>query len=472
MTQPPLPNPASLFPGLGYFGATALDCIEMAWSSPVRGIRLTIPADGGQNVLNLMRLELLGPQGPLSWAGDVVAVAQSSVYQNDPGLGPQQLLQGRSIHTQPEPEPWWQATFAEDVPLRRLRLFNRGDRWGIRARHLRIALLIDGRWQTVHDPRGAQHALAVLQDCLACAGPVRVESSLPDLRQCLRAAIAERLRTLQLLPAGVPWRSVLTLVDIWGDSAPDEDDLTLLAAWMSQTSGLYPLLPLAGRLKTPAAVLALQSRLQEIAVAQGLGHFVITRHGIQRSYLLTHREAFLDGAQTLIARLEALDYQAVLAYGTLLGAVRDGALIPHDDDLDLLMPCRAGDQAGVAAEMTRLAERLRGFGYQVEQLLPQSLNMHVRDTALGVELDLFPCWQDATGRLHLHMEKMAIRPIDASLLLPPGQVRLHDRAMPAPADPQGFLLERYGAGWTVPNQFFEWPWPLSAPGGARTTDSH
>lgn len=452
----------TLFPGLGYFGTTSSDCIDISWNGHVRGVRITIPADGKTNVLNLTKLELHGPGGVLSWDEQDIELSQSSMYNADPRFGPAQLLQGRSIHSQPESQPWWQVLFTHDKELTRLRLYNRGDRWGIRARHLVIELLVGDHWMTLRDPRGAQHVLGILQDCMAIAAPVCSDGTMSDLRRNLLKQISDKLLSNQLHPSTVPWGSVLNLVDIWGNSSPDEQEMTLLAAWMTQASGLYPLLPLADRLKTPASILALQAGIQTIAASLGIGHFVITRHGIQRSYLLSHRDAFLDGAEKLMACLQGLGYEPMVSYGTLLGAVRDGSLIAHDDDLDLLMLCRATDQEAVAAEMTQVAAQLRTAGYQVEQLLPQSLNMHIRDNKLGIELDLFPCWRVEGGRVNLHMEKMVVRSIADHLVIPPSKVHLHGRELPAPADPHGFLLERYGADWTIPNQFFEWPWPLSS----------
>jgi hypothetical protein len=58
------------------------------------------------------------------------------------------------------------------------------------------------------------------------------------------------------------------------------------------------------------------------------------------------------------------------------------------------------------------------------------------------------------------MESMKVRGIDPAIVYPASQVQLCGRMMPAPADPEAYLEERYGAGWRISDQFFEWPWPL------------
>lgn len=452
---------STLFPGLGYFGATNSDCINIPLKNKIQGIRICIPAGYASNLLNLKKLEMIGTEGPISLDESQIELSQSSVYNADPKFGPQSLLQGKGIHTLSESEPWWQAEFRTPVEITLLRLYNRGDRWGIRTRNVVIQVRIGSRWIEVRNPHTGQHLWDRLRQCADVAGPIPLSSDAATLRRQLLDAIAKKLLSPATGLATLPWDSLLELVNMWGGGPMDDHELTLVAAWMTQVNGLQPLMPMSERLQSSNQVLRLQAQINQLAEIHCLGQFVISRHGVQRSNLLSRQDAFLSAAEQLIHCLQAMDYQPMLSYGTLLGAVRDQSFIAHDDDLDLLMLCRASDRDAVAEEMTQVAEQLRLAGYRVEQMLPQSLNMHVIDQSLDVELDLFPCWQVLAGQVYLHMEKMAIRPIPENLVHPPGQVSLHSRHLPAPANPDAFLLERYGHDWTTPNQFFEWPWPLS-----------
>lgn len=77
-----------------------------------------------------------------------------------------------------------------------------------------------------------------------------------------------------------------------------------------------------------------------------------------------------------------------------------------------------------------------------------------------MHIDLFPLLV-AGEMVTLHMEKMKLRPIPTSLVLPAAAISFKGAALLAPADPEGFLAERYGPTWGTPNPFYDWPWKLS-----------
>jgi hypothetical protein len=464
MAKEPLPQLLdTLLPALGYFGATRSDCLEIQWSGSILGIRIVIPEDGNLNVLNLNHLELYNQDGICTIDQQFIKTTQSSVYDDNARFGPSHLILGGGIHTQPERAPWWQVQMQLETQVTRIRLFNRGDYWGIRARKIRVELLVGNTWVCAYYSRNAESLLRTLQACGTIMGAIRLDGDPRLIRNEVLEKISGKILTTDVSPKNIPWREILPLIDMWGTEQLTEQETTILAAWMTLAGGLNPLLPISAKLQTPESILRLQDRINEVAYIHRLGQYIITRHGIHHSYLMQHKDLFLDGAEKLILTLQGMQYQPMIAYGTLLGAIRDQSLIPHDDDMDLILICRATDRTAVEQEMTALAEQLRHIGYRVVQLLPASLNMRVYDGNLGVEYDIFPCWRSShnESELFLHMEKMGIRAIPENIVYPPKNVTLHGRSMPAPADPPAFLNERYGPGWTTPNQFFEWPWPLS-----------
>src|SRR5690606_25389970 len=100
----------------------------------------------------------------------------------------------------------------------------------------------------------------------------------------------------------------------------------------------------------------------------------------------------------------------------------------------------------VRACVLEISRQLSASGYTVRDLLPKHYNLHVVDPATGIQLDLFPYWM--TGdRFSLHMAKMRVEDMPIDVLEPVSSVTLEGNRFNGPADPERFLLARYGAGW-------------------------
>lgn len=148
--------------------------------------------------------------------------------------------------------------------------------------------------------------------------------------------------------------------------------------------------------------------------------------------------------------LASLGYPAFLAYGTLLGCVREGQFIGHDDDVDL------GVHVGPAAspqEVDELSGRLlhgmQGLGYEVSRFSIGQLQV-VRD---HLHADLFLAWSEG-DRFHLNFAIQGSLP--SAAVFPLGTAPLRGLAMAVPNRVEDFCAATYGPSWRTPQSGFRW----------------
>nr|WP_275585577.1 methyltransferase domain-containing protein [Blastococcus saxobsidens] len=156
------------------------------------------------------------------------------------------------------------------------------------------------------------------------------------------------------------------------------------------------------------------------------------------------------------AELEALGVEPFICYGTLLGAVRDGDLIPHDDDADLGYLSRHEDPADVVWENLRLSRALVARGYSVLRHSGGHLQITFADPGAGQDhyIDIFTAFR-VEGRTYLCFqvgdEELDLRERE--------QLSLRGRSYPAPANSDALLAATYGPGWRVPDPSFTFTTP-------------
>jgi len=462
---------AELFPSLGWFGSLDSDCIDLETDGDelVSCVRISIPEKLGATILNLRGARLfLDGQGAVSVPDGIFT--QSSEYNSDARHGASSLLSMRGIHSASEVGPWWQVEFLKPQKLSRIKIFNRRDAWGVRSWPLKVEIgCVDKALRTIYDGRSPAAAVRNLADLDRFLGFIEIRPGILGNASELRIAMLDGvLRCLRERSAvggrDVPWRCIVSLLRLDRGKAWSEAETNLVARFLlaqHESERQTSIHAFSAVLDNRAAILKLQHAVNAAAGELGLGEYVLTRHGLQRSKLRAHAEDYLGHLSEVLEVLSSLEIEGCIGYGTLLGAVRDANFIAHDDDVDVIYRvsggCAGWEEVGQA--QCRLAEELRSRGYGVLQKYPASLNMHVTDKRRGTVIDLFPAWEEGEECL-LHMRGMRIEKIDARLMWPVKEVLFLGRYLPAPCDPDGFLEARYGASWCVSDQFFEWPWRL------------
>ena len=171
------------------------------------------------------------------------------------------------------------------------------------------------------------------------------------------------------------------------------------------------------------------------------------------------REALLDTIEDVLAGLREIGIDAFPAYGTLLGAVRNGKLIGHDSDADLAYVSSLTNPVDLIRESYRIDRHLRERGYSVQRHSAFAMKIYVEEED-GSErgLDVFGA-AFVDGTLYVMGEIAA--EFDRAQVYPLGTCTLEGRTLPAPADADAWLAITYGPSWKVPDPAFHFETPVS-----------
>jgi hypothetical protein len=170
-------------------------------------------------------------------------------------------------------------------------------------------------------------------------------------------------------------------------------------------------------------------------------------------------EPMLDAIAEVIAALSEVGIEAFLAYGTLLGAVRDGRVIGNDSDADLGYVSRLSHPVDVIRESFRIQRALIAHGYRITRYSALAFKVDVEESDGTIRgLDVFGGFlMDG----HLHLMGEIREPFEESWIHPLGTTTLEGRTFPAPADPDRLLVATYGASWRVPDPAFHFEPPAT-----------
>lgn len=160
--------------------------------------------------------------------------------------------------------------------------------------------------------------------------------------------------------------------------------------------------------------------------------------------------SLLSETQTLMDFLRERSKRPFVVGGTLLGAVRAGALLPHDDDVDVAFLSEHTNPTLVGAETLALAHELRAAGYELIEHSAAHLQVVFRDDfeLPSYHIDVFAAFFTEDG--HINQPFHVRGPFAVEQMLPFSTVSLHGVSFPAPADVESWLVINYDENWRTP----------------------
>jgi SAM-dependent methyltransferase len=200
-----------------------------------------------------------------------------------------------------------------------------------------------------------------------------------------------------------------------------------------------------------------QQSLRELKAEFALGKVFAQNGRLQLSKTLdtvwqAQVMALYDQVRTILAEAHGLD--AFFIYGTLLGAVREGAVIGHDTDFDAAFISSQTDPRSAAREMQQVAFTLIDAGMDVECLM-SALHIHDRvDPA--VRIDLFHLFFDGDGKLQFPFGIAGHSTYSVDQWKGTEEIAFAGARGLVPVDAEPLVEYIYGAGWREPKPGFDW----------------
>ncbi len=184
-----------------------------------------------------------------------------------------------------------------------------------------------------------------------------------------------------------------------------------------------------------------------------------TTHGPSRPFRLwaaEERKAYVAASAAIATELAGLTPNVSLGFGSVLAAVRDHALIPHDDDIDLIVGFEPDEAPTIEAALARLTDHLRARGLEVSGDF--LVHRHVRrpgerrvDVFVGIFEGNRIAWYPGPRE---GLPREVVFPAAAAELLGV-EVRI-------PREAERYLEHVYGPGWSVPDPNFNHRWNATA----------
>ena len=466
----------SMMPSRGFFGDIRHTPLRIDINEKLSS--LIVRNDNTNCYLNFSSLKIYSRDGQLLGPNEIERVtASSTVSKSDVKT---MIASNGSFHSMREDCPSLTITFNEPSLIGYIELVNRRDKWGSRIQNL--AVLAELSSQEIVPIYNMQSSYNVERDLMiidqVChqakiksrTGGVKGESSRKELLSVLLKELESNIERLQDKHFDMP----MQMLSMWNETYKPLDieshkiELSILALFVfhnTRKSLTLSLNSFSRLLPSSKDIEQLEENINCYRKQSSEQPIKLTKHGAaKQGMLVSNVNAVLTALNEVMQDLTTLGYQPCLAYGTLLGAKREGQFISHDDDVDILIELSREDinERNVKTLMEKLQSELDSSKYRVNigSKTTTTYNIHVFHKQTNIMIDIFPYWFKKE-HAYLHMEKMKIRSIPRHILTGRNEIELYGKPYPAPDNTSEFLEERYGDGWKTPDRYHEWPWPVS-----------
>ncbi len=184
-------------------------------------------------------------------------------------------------------------------------------------------------------------------------------------------------------------------------------------------------------------------------------------HGVRRTFKYWtkgEKVKYIKAANEFIDNLaRELSPHVCLGFGSVLSLVRDQDLIPHDDDLDIIIAFDRNECPTIREGLQRVVDFAGRHDYKVREPFPKSHRQLVRKGTKKV--DVFVSLHD-NGRISWFPQKRDS--LAMTDVFPPIRASMLGVECLVPANPLRYLESVYGPTWSKPDPSFAHNWRTKA----------
>lgn len=179
-----------------------------------------------------------------------------------------------------------------------------------------------------------------------------------------------------------------------------------------------------------------------------------TKHGIRKSFRFWDKSEkidYINFSLDVIKDLKKLSSDVSFSSGSVLAAVRDKDLIPHDDDIDIMIALKPGQASTLTEAKKLVTKHMNNMGYKVTG----DYFAHKKVINDRFQLDLFVGIYEG-NKIGWYPHRRSA--FDKSDIFPVKHIPVLNIDCPVPNNTIKYLEECYGENWRIPDPSWAIDW--------------